>query len=158
MVVDSLPFSGMMMGPQATVAEATPQAAAMRDRLLGGTQDAYAASEPMVMKRLVRTDGPPAQAAIAAASASDHRVVAQAMYDDFTTDLRPDLAKITQPTTRLYPWDAATGAPQAMFDRLYTSAYAPLKQAKVQRIDGSFHFIMIDQPEAFEAAVERFLK
>ena len=36
--------------------------------------------------------------------------------------------------------------------------YAPLKQAKVQRIDGSFHFIMIDQPAAFQAAVEAFLK
>lgn len=158
MIVDSLPFFGMMMGPQATVAQATPQAAAMRDKLLGGTQEAYAASEPMVMKRLVKTDGPAAQAAIAAASASDRRVVAQAMYDDFTTDLRPDLAKIAQPVTMLYPWDAATGIPQAAFDGLYTSAYAPLKQAKVQRIDGSFHFIMVDQPAAFQAAVEAFLK
>ena len=130
----------------------------MRDKLAGDTQDAYAASEPMVMKRLVKSDSPAAQAAVTAASASDHRVVAQAMYDDFTTDLRPDLAKITQPVTMLYPWDAATGAPQAMFDQLYTSAYAPLKQARVQRIDGSFHFIMIDQPAAFQAAVETFLK
>jgi pimeloyl-ACP methyl ester carboxylesterase len=158
MIVDSLPFFGLMMGPQATVAQTTPRAAAMRDKLAGDMQDAYAASEPMVMKRLVKSDGPAAQAAVTAASASDHRVVAQAMYDDFTTDLRPDLAKITQPVTMLYPWDAATGAPQAMFDQLYTSAYAPLKQARVQRIDGSFHFIMIDQPAAFQAAVETFLK
>ena len=158
MIVDSLPFYGMMMGPQATVAQAEPQAAAMRDRLLTGTQEAYAGFEPAVMRKLVKTDGPAAQAATAAASASDHRVVAQAMYDDFTTDLRPELAKINQPVTMLYPWDAATGLPQAAFDQLYTGAYAPLKQAKVQRIDGSFHFIMIDQPAAFETAVETFLK
>jgi pimeloyl-ACP methyl ester carboxylesterase len=158
MIVDSLPFFGEKEGPQATVAQVEPQAAAMRARLLGSTQAAYAGFEPMVMKRLVKSDGPAAQAAITAAATSDHRVVAQAMYDDFTTDLRPDLAQITQPLTMLYPWDAATGAPQAMFDQLYTSAYAPLKQAKVQRIDGSFHFIMIDQPAAFQAAVEAFLK
>jgi pimeloyl-ACP methyl ester carboxylesterase len=158
MIVDSLPFYGMMMGPQVTVAQAEPQAAAMRDRLLKGSQEDYAAFEPMVMRKLVKTDGPAAQAATAAAAASDHRVVAQAMYDDFTTDLRPELAKINQPVTMLYPWDAATGLPQAAFDQLYTGAYAPLKQAKVQRIDGSFHFIMIDQPAAFETAVEAFLK
>jgi len=158
MIVDSLPFYGMMMGPQATVTQAEPQAAAMRDRLLKGSQEDYAAFEPVMMRRLVKSEGPAAQAATAAASASDHRVVAQAMYDDFTTDLRPDLAKITQPVTMLYPWDAATGMPQAAFDQLYTGAYAPLKQAKVQRIDGSFHFIMIDQPAAFQAAVETFLK
>ncbi|WP_454884791.1 alpha/beta fold hydrolase [Sphingomonas oryzagri] len=158
MIVDSLPFFGMTLGPQATVTQTTPQAAAMRDKLIGGTQEDYAANEPIVMKRLVKSDGPVAQAAVFAASASDRRVVAQAMYDDFTTDLRPDLARITQPVTMLYPWDAATGVPQAAFDGLYTSAYAPLKQAKVQRIDGSFHFIMIDQPAAFQAAVEAFLK
>jgi len=158
MIVDSLPFYGMMMGPQATVARAEPQAAAMRDRLLKGSQEDYAAFEPVIMRKLVKSEGPAAQAATAAAAASDHRVVAQAMYDDFTTDLRPDLARITQPVTMLYPWDAATGMPQAMFDQLYTGAYAPLKQAKVQRIDGSFHFIMIDQPAAFQAAVAAFLK
>ncbi|PXA83835.1 alpha/beta hydrolase [Nostoc sp. 3335mG] len=158
MIVDSLPFYGMMMGPRATVAQAEPQAATMRDRLLKGSQQDYAAFEPIVMRKLVKSDGPAAQAATAAAAASDHRVVAEAMYDDFTTDLRPDLAKITQPVTMLYPWDAATGMPQAAFDQLYTGAYAPLKQAKVQRIDDSFHFIMIDQPAAFETAVEAFLK
>jgi pimeloyl-ACP methyl ester carboxylesterase len=158
MIVDSLPFYGMMMGPQATVAAADPQAAAMRDRVIKGSQADYAAFEPMIMRNLVKTDGLAAQAATAAAVASDHRVVAQAMYDDFTTDLRPELARITQPVTMLYPWDAATGVPQAAFDQLYTGAFAPLKQAKVQRVDGSFHFIMIDQPAAFETAVEAFLK
>jgi pimeloyl-ACP methyl ester carboxylesterase len=139
MIVDSLPFYGMMMGPQMTVAQAEPQAAAMRDRLLKDIEQDYSAFEPSVMRRLVKSDDAAAQAATAAAAASDHRVVAQAMYDDFTTDLRPELSKITQPVTMLYPWDAATGAPQAMFDRLYTGAYASLKQARVQRIDGSFH-------------------
>ena len=148
----------MIAGPQATVATTEPRAAAMRDKIANGTQDAYAAGEPAVMHSLVKSNGPEAQAAIAAASASDRRVVAQAMYDDFTTDLRPELTRIGQPVTVLYPWDAATGAPQAAFDGLYTGAFAPLKQAKVQRIDGSFHFIMIDQPAAFQAAIAGFLK
>jgi pimeloyl-ACP methyl ester carboxylesterase len=158
MIVDSLPFFGMLMGPDATVASVAPMAQAMRAKIAGGTQQSYAAAEPAVMKTLVKSTGPEAQAATAAAAASDKDVVGQAMLDDMSSDVRPDLAKITQPVTMLYPWDAATGAPQAAFDRLYTGAFAPLKQAHFQRIDGSFHFIMIDQPAAFQAAVETFLK
>jgi pimeloyl-ACP methyl ester carboxylesterase len=157
MIVDSLPFIGMLGGPQAVVASLEPKAAAMRAKLLAETQDDYARAEPAIMAKLVKSDGPPAQAAIAAASASDHRVVAQAMYDDFTTDLRPDLAQIKQPLTMLYPWDAAHGIPQTAFDALYHSAFAAVPQAKLQRIDGAYHFIMIDQPQAFAEAVDAFL-
>jgi pimeloyl-ACP methyl ester carboxylesterase len=58
----------------------------------------------------------------------------------------------------LYPWDEATGAPQSAYDALYTGAYAPMTSARVKRIDGSLHFIMLDQPAAFAAEVESFLK
>jgi pimeloyl-ACP methyl ester carboxylesterase len=57
----------------------------------------------------------------------------------------------------LYPWDAAHGASQAAIDSLYQSAFATLPRAKLRRIDGSFHFIMIDQPQAFGLAVDAFL-
>ena len=133
MIVDSLPFAGLMFGPGATPVAVEPLVRGMRDKLAAGTQEAYAAAEPAQMARLVRTTGPEAQAAIAAASASDHRVVAQALYDDMTTDVRPDLARIAVPVTMLYPWDPATGVPQATFDALYTNAFAPLRQAKVER-------------------------
>jgi pimeloyl-ACP methyl ester carboxylesterase len=157
MIVDSLPFAGLMAGPQATVASIEPMAARMRGKLLASTQEEYARTEPASMAKLVKSDGPAAKTAIAAASASDRRVVAQALYDDFTTDLRPDLARIKQPVTMLYPWDAADGASQAAMDSLYQSAFATLPQAKLRRIDGSFHFIMIDQPQAFGLAVDAFL-
>lgn len=158
MIVDSLPFFGMLMGPQMSVATIEPRAKAMRDQLVAGTQESYAAAEPAQMARLIKSHNAEADAANAAASASDHRVVGQAIYDDFTTDVRPDLAKITVPVTMLYPYDASTGASQAMFDGLYTGAFAPLKGATLKRIDGSYHFIMIDQPAAFLAEVGGFLK
>ena len=129
----------------------------MGQAVIAGTQDAYAAAEPAQMARLIKSTGPDAQAAIAAASASDHRVVGQALIDDFTTDLRPRLAKIATPVTMLYPWDATSGIPQAGFDALYTAAFAPLPHKTVKRIDGSYHFIMIDQPAAFAGEVTAFL-
>jgi pimeloyl-ACP methyl ester carboxylesterase len=157
LIVDALPFAGLMAGPQATQAAIEPIAAGMRAKLLAGTQEDFARTEPATMAKLVKSDGAAATAAIAAAAASDHRVVAQAFYDDFTTDLRPDLARITQPVTILYPWDAAHGFPQEAVDDMYRSAFARLPQAKLQRIDGSFHFIMIDRPLIFGRAVDAFL-
>lgn len=157
MIVDALPYAGMMFGPGATPARIEPQARATRDQLLAGTQDAYAAGEPDQMARLVKSRTPAAQAAIAAAAASDRRVVAAALYDDMTTDLRQDLAKITVPVTMLYPWDATTDVPQEMFDMLYTRAFAPLPHGKVERVDGAYHFIMIDQPLMFLQKVDAFL-
>ncbi|CAM3169612.1 Putative hydrolase or acyltransferase of alpha/beta superfamily [Sphingomonas antarctica] len=157
MIVDSLPWVGMMFGPGATPAALTPRIAAMRDAVVAGTQEAYAAAEPAQMARLIKSTGPAAQAAIAAASASDHRVVGQAIADDFGTDMRPRLATIQAPVTMLYPWDATSGVPQAAFDALYTGAFASLPHKTVKRIDGSYHFIMIDQPSAFAAEVDAFL-
>ena len=157
MIVDSLPYIGMMFGPQMTVPMVQPQATMIRDKTVNGTQEDYAAAEPNQMARLVKTHTAEADAAVAAASASDHRVVGQALYDDLVTDLRPDLAKINVPVTMLYPWDETSGAPQQVFDTLYTGAYASLPHAKVERVDGSYHFIMVDQPAVFLQKVDAFL-
>lgn len=158
MIVDALPFYGLLFGPTASVATVEPQARAFRDQIAGGTQAGYAAFEPRVMASLIKSKGPETDAAVAAAQASDHVVVAHAMYEDFITDLRPDLGSITTPIVMLYPWDAATGAPQSQFDSLYQGAYATLPNKRLVRIDGSFHFIMIDQPEAFDREVQAFLR
>ena len=156
MIVDALPFFGVVQG-KASVAEVEPAAAAMRDRIVAGSQESYATYEPRIMATLVKSTGPAEQAAVAAAIASDHKVVARAMYEDMTTDLRPRIAELKLPVTMLYPWDASTGIPQAAFDSLYTAAYAALPNGHVKRIDGSFHFIMVDQPAAFAAAVTEFM-
>ena len=157
LIVDSLPYVGMMFGPQLTVPMVQPQATMIRDKTVNGTQEDYAAAETTQMARLIKSHNAEANAAIAAASASDHRVVGQALYDDLIADLRPDLARIAVPVTVLYPWDETSGAPQQVFDQLYTGAYTALPHGKVERVDGSYHFIMIDQPAAFQAKVDAFL-
>jgi pimeloyl-ACP methyl ester carboxylesterase len=156
MIVDSLPFFGAIFGMKDTAA-AMPQAAAMRDNILAQTQEDYAKSETAFMHTLVKSpDG--YKLATKWAIASDKSVVARAMYEDMTTDIRPQLHKIKIPVTMLYPWDSLSGFPQAATDRLYQESYAALPDKKIARIDGSFHFIMLDQPEKFAAEVDKFLK
>jgi pimeloyl-ACP methyl ester carboxylesterase len=109
------------------------------------------------MATLVKSKGPAADAALKASQTSDRGVVAQAMYDDFTTDMRPRLASIKTPTVVLYAFDVTMGIPQAAVDGMYAGAYATMPTKRLVRIDGSYHFIQIDQPEAFERELAAFL-
>lgn len=88
---------------------------------------------------------------------SDSRVVAQALYDDMVTDVRPELAKIKVPVTVIYAEDASVmGAGTA--DTLYAAEYRNSHNVKLVKISDSRHFIMLDQPETFNAAVLKELQ
>jgi len=157
MIVDSLPFYAVLFSPAATVEGVRPQAIAMRDGMSAMSAETFAAQQAMTMPRLVKSpDG--LKAALDWSRTSSKAVVARALYDVLTTDMRGELAAVTTPTTMLYPYDPAMGAPQAMVDQTYAGAYAKLAGARLERVDGAFHFIMLDQPGAFATAVERFLK
>jgi pimeloyl-ACP methyl ester carboxylesterase len=156
MIVDSLPFLSTLFGAKDSTA-ATPQAAAMRDRTLTQTQDDYAKSQTAFMRSLVKSpDG--YKLVTQWAVASDKSVVARAMYEAMTTDIRPQLKKIKRPVTILHAWDSLTGIPQASGDQLYQTNYAALPNKRIVRMDDSFHFIMLDQPDKFAAEVDVFLK
>ena len=156
MVVDSFPFFGVLMGAK-DVAGATPQAAGMRDYIWSDSQDAYAQGERQFLPKLVKSpEG--LKLAVGWAIASDKSVVARAMYEVMTTDLRPELHKIKSPVTMLYPWDAQSGIPHEATDKLYKENFATLPGVKLFCIEDSFHFIMFDQPEKFADAVDVFLK
>ena len=156
MIVDSLPFFGALMGAS-DATNAVPMAANMRDTILNESQDAYADGEKEFLPNLVKSpDG--LKLVTTWAIASDKSVVARAMYEDTTTDLRPDLYKIKAPVTLLYPWDADSGFPREATDKLYHDNFANLPGAKLICIENSRHFIMLDQPAKFATELENFLK
>jgi len=153
MIVDSLPWYGMLFGPSATVDAVKPQAAAMRDRFAAsyGKPDA-AANQAMAARFALRPD---AQAKVADwMGKTDVRVSAEAMYEDMITDLRGDMGKIATPITMLYPTSAAL--PKAVAEPLYTAAYKDAPRATLVEVPDSAHFIMLDQPEVFLKAVTAF--
>jgi pimeloyl-ACP methyl ester carboxylesterase len=156
LLVDALPFYGLVFNPNATVELLRPQAQAIHDGFIAMPAEQFAASQPSFSARLVAS--PEGQKAVTAGSiASDRTVFANAMLEDLGTDLRPRLAGIKTPTTVLYPYTAAQGT-QSDVAALYTSSYAGMPNVQFTRIDGSLHFIMYDQPAAFHAAVVSFLE
>jgi pimeloyl-ACP methyl ester carboxylesterase len=156
MVVDSLPFIAVLFSPTATVAMVTPQAGAIRDQMAASYgKPADAANAEATANRLALK--PESRAKVKAwVMASDPRVSGEALYEDMTTDLRPDLAGITTPITLVYPWNA-TGPTKEMADPLYRGAYAGTPHISFVDVADSAHFVMLDQPAAFQAALMRFI-
>ncbi len=105
MLVDTLPFFGTLMGgPNATAASMKAAADQVRARKEKMTPAQY----DQMMRNMATA--PTDLATIKAwGTASDTTVVADAMADDMTLDLRPDLAKITTPITLMHPDYTALG-------------------------------------------------
>lgn len=155
MVVDALPYFGVIFAPGATVAQMEPVAASLRAGMLaqyGKPADPKAARA--TAERLALTPAAIDQV-IKWSAAADGRVVGQALYEDLTIDLRDRIAGITTPITLLYPYSRAV--PEALANRLYRGAYAAAPRVSYVPIADAAHFIMLDQPAAFQAAVADFV-
>lgn len=153
-VVDSLPFFPLIFNPAATVELAAGQAEAARAQIIAQDDATFAAGQRMGVTSLVRNPAYQPQV-VDWSIASDRASFAGAIHALMTTDLRPRLGAITAPVTVLAA--ANPFAPRTRVEPLYTAAYAGLPQAKLTVIEDSFHFIMFDQPAAFEAALREGL-
>ncbi len=155
MVVDALPFFGSIMGPEATVEGIRPRAETLRRMILSPPAAAEGAAGASQSGNLSNTaEG---RAAIARwTAAADRRVVAQALYDDFTTDLRPQMPQIEVPITLLYPQDERLVSAE-LAEATYRRGFEGTPNLEMVRIPQSYHFIMLDQPERFQTELDRFL-
>jgi pimeloyl-ACP methyl ester carboxylesterase len=167
LVVDAFPFIGPVFGAD-DIAAVTPKAEGMRTMVLAqagkvtpafGTPSDCPATLPAPAKIVGNMSNSGVGACIMkhGAMASDMRVVAQAMYDDMLTDMRPRLKDIAVPVTMLYPQDDRL-VTKADADKLYAESYAGTPRLKLVRIPGSYHFIMQDQPAQFQEQLEAFLR
>ena len=147
-VVDSLPFFPLIFNPAATPENAAMLAENARIGILAQDRDSFAESQRQGVRSLVRNMAHHAEVA-EWSIASDRPTFAGAVHALMTTDMRPRLGEITAPVTVLAA--ANSFAPRARVEPLYAAAYAGLPGVKLTVIEDSFHFIMFDQPEAFEA-------
>ena len=155
LLVDALPFYGVLMGgPGATAENLKPMAEAMRSRM-SAPGDHGAAARPMIASMV--TAPADVDRIVGWSSASDRLVAGQAVADDITLDMRPGLSAVRAPVTLIYPFDPKMGVPQAQWDALYASQYAPLPGAKLVKVEPSRHFVMYDQPAKFDIALDAFL-
>lgn len=156
MAVDASPFFPALISPGATVGDVEPiaQVAFQAIQFLG--DEALRTRGRSLGLEL----GGAADAVFDAMGwqGGDRRVLAQAVYEVMTVDLRHRLPDITAPVTVVYGWTADETSPRSRADALFRGAYANLpRPATFERIEGAEHMVMIDQPTRFLAAVDRFL-
>lgn len=157
MVVDQLPFMGVMFGPPGSTGETIrPTADAILAQMRGATAEAREKSIRATTGGMVRTDAERA-AVIRSALDSDRAVTENGFHELIVTDLRPELPRIAVPAEILYVTPAGTPFTDAQVDAVYRSSYAGLKGVRLARVPDSAHFIMYDNPGVFHAAMAAFL-
>ncbi|WP_296167331.1 alpha/beta hydrolase [uncultured Brevundimonas sp.] len=158
MVVDMIPFMGAMFGgPQATAQSVQPMADMVANGMRSSAAEAWQAQAAQTIAGMINTEAArpgPIQDSVT----SDQNVAAASMRELITTDLRPELARITAPTEVLYVKFNDARMTNEMTDGIYAASFATLPGVTLKRIDDSAHFIMLDQPERFLAEVNAFLE
>jgi len=158
MVVDMIPFMGAMFGaPGATAESVAPMADQIYTAMSATPREQYQAQADAQIAAMINTEslraGP-----LEDSRKSDQQVSSSAYRELIVTDLRPELGRITAPTTVLYVRFNDPRMTNDMVDGIYRASYATLPGATLTRIDDSAHFIMLDQPARFAAEVNAFLE
>ena len=159
---DGLPiFPGMqMLTQQQREAVGTQMAGSVKTQ----THDQFLAFEKNYMATVGVNDAALAEQVAALSAQSDSPTVAAWLLADLAADLRPNLAKITVPVLELAPYSPAEGntAAPVHYTEPEKAAYYRTLLAGVAKLDvvtiaPARHFVMLDQPERFQKALDDFL-
>ncbi|MEY4556005.1 MAG: hypothetical protein RL093_1124 [Pseudomonadota bacterium] len=158
MVVDMVPFMGAMFGGPGTTAESVvPMADQIYTGMTTAPEESYRQQAAASVTGMINTEslraGP-----LEDTARSDRTVSSNAFRELVVTDLRPEIGRITAPTTVLYVKFNDARMTNEITDGVYRASFANLPSATLTRIDDSAHFIMLDQPDRFAAEVNAFLE
>jgi pimeloyl-ACP methyl ester carboxylesterase len=153
--VDGAPNLGALMDPTATSDVIRARAEAFTGPMAAMPPEQFRAA---IQGFLGRSIANPTDAARlgTTASRSDPRTVSSAMLFVFTTDLRPDLAKIQAPVL-VVAADTNGEVPRGPLEASWRAQIDAIPRHEIVFVDHSKHFVMLDQPAAFQATLDRFL-
>ena len=157
--VDGLPFLAGVMFPGVTDADgAKKAAAAMRQKISGQTPEQFAEYQRKVSIPSMVTKPEDVERIATMCGKSDGATVGQAMSELLSSDYRPELGKIKSP---ILVMGALAGllqfAPREVLEQNYKSQFANAPQTRFEFFDKARHFIMIDDPAGFYAALDKEL-
>ena len=157
MVVDMIPFMGAMFGPPGTTAESVRGTAdQIRNQMRSAPPGAAAPMIEQMIAGMTRTESA-RPILVQQARDSDRNTVANAFHELIVTDLRPELGRITAPTTVLFVIPPNAPITPAQYEAYTRLSFANIRQARLIKVEDSYHFIMIDQPARFQAEVATFM-
>jgi len=157
-IVDSLPFLGAINDPNATPETIKPQAEAMRKGMAAPqTIEQGREAQTRILQTMISD---PAKVALVTEWGinSDPETVGQAMYEMFTTDLRPSLSRIKIPTLVIGTWIAYQQyTTRAAVEKTFRDQYANLPGYRFVMSEAGKHFVMYDDPKLLFSEMDAFL-
>lgn len=157
MVIDMPPFMGIMFGgPAATADSVRPMAIQIRAAMEASTGPEREKRIGDTIATMVKTEAA-RPALVKEGVDSDPGVTARAYEELIVTDLRPELKNITAPLVEVHVWTPQYPMSAEQLTAGYQAMLKDAPNAKVVRIDDSYHFIMVDQPGRLNVVIDDFL-
>ncbi len=155
-VVDSLPFLAGLFMPGTSPEAAKTRAGYLGDQMKAMPHKAFITSQIQGLPILSNTASflPTLEGWT---KASDQGTIAKAISETLSMDYRAALAAIKVPITVVVAYSTAMPFARDQLKQLFTAQYALLEGVKIELVDDSFHFIMIDQPTVFSALLENHI-
>lgn len=146
LIVDSLPFFPAAMNPMASAETMRPMAESMRAGMRAQSDADYAAQARMQAGMGMSKDAAYTARIQDWSVASDRETTTRAMFDMFSTDLRPQLAEVRSPTRVLGAWAAYApmGSTLESTRGIFETQYAGLPGVQIEMSEGGHHFLMVD--------------
>ncbi len=157
--VDGLPFTAAVMMPGVQDVESAKRAAAAwYERMKGQTGESFAAYQRNVVIPSMVTKPEDVTRVAEMCGKSDPVAVGQAMNELLTRDLRPDLGKIKCPILVMGALaQILQYAPRPAIEQNYKAQFMNAPQTRFDYFEKAKHFIMIDDPAGFQAALDKEL-
>ncbi len=157
LVVDSLPYLAGLFMPGVTPDQAKARAAIMQQQMQSMPHDIFVAQQKQGLPRLTMTEAfLPTLAKWS--ETSDQGTVAVAFGETLGLDYRLNLSQITAPVTILVAYSKNMPLSRVQLQALYKAQYVGLQNKNIFMVEGSYHFIMIDQPDAFGRHLSKILE
>lgn len=154
--VDGVPFLPALGNPAATADSARTQAGQIKAIYASMSNAQLVAQTRMALGTMI-TAPADVERALAWAARSDAATAGTAVAELMSTDLRAAIDGLTAPTLLLGATGAAPEAMRPAMAKSYQAQVARARDARVIMADKARHFIMLDDPAFFFAALDEFL-
>lgn len=159
-IVDSLPFFAGIQNPAATSDSVRPMAEAMRAGMQQPSTPEQLRAQLAPMAATMAHGPERIETIVQWGLQSDRKTTANAMYELWTQDLRPQLPRIQVPTTVLGSWAAYArmGSTEASTRALFERQYQGLAQLDLRMSAAGYHFLMWDDAALVTSALQQALR
>lgn len=155
-VVDSAPFYARLFNPAISAEQAAQYGQGMAAQMSAMPRESFLAMSRQGLSIQSITETGQAQV-FAWMERADQAAVARAMGEVMGSDYRPVLSEVAADVTILVAWSEGAPVSADQLRAMYADQYQDLQSHSIAIIADSRHFIMLDQPEAFRAALDAVL-